>query len=379
MTMGLFFSANRAVIIVNSLLMNAGVERRTLDLAKFILSKGLSVEVFALRELGKIAPVFRGAGIPVRHIRVYDYTEDGRYRFYPLGFLKLVWRLFVGRFGLIFGVQPPSHLFVRAACFPPFGRHIIAMERYLIRGRSRRRLWLDRVMARWSKVVCVSKLLRDELAADAGIPAWEIAVVENGVAIQAPVNREEELRARIAGRFVFGYVGLLTERKRPKLLIEAFTDLLISLPDRAGAVLLFVGDGEDARMLKELVEHLKIQDNAIFAGEQAHPHDFYLLFDVFVFPSVGEGFGNVWAEAMHHGLPVICTDVRPMNDYIRHGDNGLLVAPDDRKSLCDEMRRLMESSGLRREIGERAKKCALEHFESSRQLQKLLDVAIRGR
>ena len=377
--MGLFFSANRAVIIVNSLLMNAGVERRTLDLAKFILSKGLRVEVFALRELGKIAPVFREAGIPVRHIRVYDYTEDGRYRFYPLGFLRLAWRMFVGRFGLIFGVQPPSHLFVRAACFPPLGRHIIAMERYLIRGRSRRRLWLDRVMAKWSKVVCVSKLLRDELAADAGIPAQEIAVVENGVAIEAPVNPHEELRAKISGRFVFGYVGLLTERKRPKFLIEAFADLLNSSPSRAGAVLLFVGDGEDAGMLKELVEHLQIQENVIFAGEQAHPHDFYPLFDAFVFPSVGEGFGNVWAEAMHHGLPVICTDVRPMNDYIRHGDNGILTPPDDRKSLCDEMRRLMESSVLRREIVERAKKCALENFESSRQLQKLLDLAIQGR
>jgi glycosyltransferase involved in cell wall biosynthesis len=199
------------------------------------------------------------------------------------------------------------------------------------------------------------------------------------VTIEAPVNPQQALRERIAGRFVFGYMGLLTERKRPKLLIEVFAVLLNSLPNRAGAVLLFVGDGEDAAKLKELVEQLQIQHDVIFAGEQAHPHDFYPLFDAFVFPSVGEGFGNVWAEAMHHGLPVICTDVRPMNDYIRHGDNGLLAPPDDRKSLCEEMRRLMESGGLRRELGVRAKKCALENFESSRQLQKLLDLAIQGR
>jgi glycosyltransferase involved in cell wall biosynthesis len=372
--MSTFFKRDKAVIIVNSLLMNAGVERRTLDFARFLKRKGLQVEVCVLRELGKIAPVFEAAGIPVRLIKVYEYNDAaGTHSFSPFRFLALVGHLLVGRFGLVFCVQPPSSIFGRMACYPPMGRGILAMERYLVTGRSRRRLKIDRWMARWSRVVCVSRLLRDDLVAD-GIPATAISVIEDGVTIEPPVNPQEELRARLAGRFVFGCVGLLTHRKRQALLIQALAELPRDTPAGRPALLL-VGAGEDEASLRKLTADLSLDADVIFAGEQTHVHDFYPLFDAFVFPSIGEGLGNVWAEAMLHALPVICADVRPMNDYIRHDQNGLLAAPDDAHALAAQMLRLIESASLRHNLGQAGQAFAQQHFDGERQMEKLLAAA----
>jgi glycosyltransferase involved in cell wall biosynthesis len=372
-----FFRRDRAAIIVNSLLVNAGVEMRTLDFARFLRARNIDVEVCVLREIGNIVPRFEESGIPVRHIQVYAYGAAGNYRFFPFAFLRLICHLLVRRFGLVICAQPPSSIFGRLACFPPLGRHIVAMERYLVSGRSKRRLRLDRWMARWSRVVCVSTLLRDELSTDAGIPASEIEVIEDGVLAAPPVNRQTQLRQKLAGRFVFGCVGLLTKRKRQALLIQAFAQLRIRPPSSQPPALLFIGGGEDAEELNQLVAELNLCHDIIFAGEQPHVHDFYPLFDCFVFPSVGEGLGNVWAEAMQHGLPVICANVRPMSDYIRHEETGLLAPPDDPEALAVQMRRLMESETLRRELGERGKRFALERFDGERQMQHLLDAALR--
>ena len=361
------FRHDKVVIIVNSLLMNAGVERRTLDFAGFLQKRGFAVEVCVLREVGKVLPIFQEAGIPVRHIQVYEYDATGRYAFFPAAFLRLAWHLLRGRFGLVFCVQPPSYIFGRLACYPPLGRRIVAMERYLVGGRSRRRLRLDRWMAGWSRVVCVSTLLREELAADAHIPLGKIEVVEDGVTIAPIVSPQTELRQRLAGRFVFGCVGLLTKRKRPALLIEAFAAVLADSPPTRRPALVLVGGGEEEEELRSLATKLKLEEDVIFTGEQTYPHDFYPLFDCFVFPSVGEGLGNVWAEAMLHGLPVICADVRPMSDYVRHNETGLLAAPDDAKALGAEMRRLMESETLRWQLGERGQAFASERAEASPQ------------
>jgi len=373
--MSTYFQRDKAVIIVNSLLMNAGVERRTLDFARFLKRRGLHVEVCVLRELGKIAPAFEEAGIPVRLVKVYEYDDNaGTHSFFAFRFLGLICHLLRNRFGLVFCVQPPSSIFGRLACYPPLGRGVVAMERYLVTGRSRRRLKIDRWMARWSHIVCVSTLLRDDLMADAGIPAAAISVIEDGVTIEPPMDPQEQLRARLAGRFVFGCVGLLTRRKRQALLIEALAGLPRDTPAGRPTVVI-VGGGEDEASLRQFAANLGLEDDVIFAGEQSHIHDFYRLFDAFVFPSVGEGLGNVWAEAMLHGLPVICADTRPMSDYIQHDQNGLLAAPDDAPALLAQMLRLMESDQLRRDLGQAGKAFAQEHFDGERQMEKLLAAA----
>lgn len=374
--MGLF-QKSKVVIVVNSLLTHAGVEQRTFDLAEFLVKRGFHVEVFVLRAIGKVATSFEEMRVRVRFIQVYEYTDGGHYRFSLSRFLQLCWRLWSGRFYSIFCVQPPSYFFARLAVFPPLGRKIVAMERFLVSGRSQRRLWLDWLFAQWTtKIVCVSTLVRDQLIADAGLTADKVVAIENGVAV-APVNDSfSELKESIAGKFVFGCVATLTARKRQGLILESLAQLCKSTHGGSHPLLILVGGGDDEPVLRQRVRELGIDANVMFAGETAHPHDYFRVFNCFVFPSIGEGFGNAWAEAMMHGLPVICANVRPMSDYVTHDVNGFLFPPDDSGALMGAMKRLRADSTLRERLGQNARQFAHEHFQRDRQLAKLVRQAI---
>jgi glycosyltransferase involved in cell wall biosynthesis len=84
-----------------------------------------------------------------------------------------------------------------------------------------------------------------------------------------------------------------------------------------------------------------------------------------VLPSRAEGLPLVIAEAMACGKAVIATDVDGIPDILHHGRTGLLVRPEDAQSLADALIRLRDDVAWRRELGEAAKKWAMERFNWS--------------
>src|SRR3990172_5547043 len=73
----------------------------------------------------------------------------------------------------------------------------------------------------------------------------------------------------------------------------------------------------------------------------------YQAGDVFVFPSVKEGWGLVVLEAMASGLPIIASGIEPMTDYLKEGENALLVSPMDYATLARQIIRVLDKSDLR--------------------------------
>lgn len=73
----------------------------------------------------------------------------------------------------------------------------------------------------------------------------------------------------------------------------------------------FVGNGPDFEHIKHLAHEYNLEDKIIFTGrvEKSKINDFYRTNDVFVFPSLRESSGNVLAEALANGLPIIAFDV----------------------------------------------------------------------
>ncbi|MCK5609812.1 glycosyltransferase family 4 protein [Candidatus Pacearchaeota archaeon] len=370
------FKKNKVLIILNSLLINAGVERRTLELMIYLREKDYDVEVCVLRKLiRERVEVYQAKGFVVHFIPVYYSKKGQKTRGYVKNFLKFYRFLFAQKYGIILCAQPISHYFGRLASFPPMGRKIVAMERGgPIHRRPRKKLLLDWLCAKWThKIVCVSIYLRDVIVNKARIKPEKVIVIEDGIRKEPVQDLQNKLRERIADRFVFGNMGMLIPTKRQSVLIRAFSLILGVHPN---CILILVGGGEDERKLKELVEQLKLEDSVIFTGHQQYPHDFYPLFDAFVFPSVIEGFPNAVVEAWLHFLPVICANLRPMNDYVKHNYNGLLFETDNEETLAEKMKQLIGKKELIMKLGQNGRKTAEKKFDFNTQLRKIEAVLV---
>lgn len=99
--------------------------------------------------------------------------------------------------------------------------------------------------------------------------------------------------------------GRLHEQKGHWHLIRAFKKVIKEVKD---AQLIILGKGELSNYLKELTSDLDLNNNVHFLGFKTNPFKYYYNSDLFVFPSLYEGFGNVILEAMACDLPIISTD-----------------------------------------------------------------------
>ncbi|HHX70561.1 MAG TPA: glycosyltransferase family 1 protein [Gallicola sp.] len=104
--------------------------------------------------------------------------------------------------------------------------------------------------------------------------------------------------------FVIGHVGRFSAEKNHAFILKIakkLTKLQVNFK------VIFVGDGELKLSVKDEAINLGIQDKIIFAGKRTNVEEFYNLFDVLLFPSLHEGFGNVAVEGQVSGKKVIAS------------------------------------------------------------------------
>ena len=89
--------------------------------------------------------------------------------------------------------------------------------------------------------------------------------------------------------------------------------------------------------------------------------DLYNAADVFVFPSVKEGWGLVVLEALASGVPVIASGIEPMTEYLRDRENSLLVSPTDHDHIASLIIELAEDGELGRGLARRGRETAEEY------------------
>lgn len=105
----------------------------------------------------------------------------------------------------------------------------------------------------------------------------------------------------------FNYVtmGRLNKQKGQWHLIRAFQNVVIEIPN---AHLYIMGEGELEQQLKNLISELHLENSITMTGYIKNPHEIYSQCEVFVFPSLFEGLGNVLLEALAFDMPIISSD-----------------------------------------------------------------------
>jgi len=133
---------------------------------------------------------------------------------------------------------------------------------------------------------------------------------------------------------VFIAVGRLVEQKGFNTLINAFE----SVEKQTGAKLIILGDGKEKKNLVKLRQDLSLTDSVSFVGFVKNPYKYINNADVFVLSSLWEGFGNVVAEALACGTPVVATDCDSgPAEILDNGKYGKLVPVGDVNKLSREM------------------------------------------
>lgn len=100
-------------------------------------------------------------------------------------------------------------------------------------------------------------------------------------------------------KFIIGHVGRFSPQKNHVFLIDIFDAIQKEVPN---SILVLVGDGELRSIIERKVNNLKLTDKVFFLGVQSELYKIYQCFDVFLFPSLYEGFGNVLVEAQACGV-----------------------------------------------------------------------------
>lgn len=146
-------------------------------------------------------------------------------------------------------------------------------------------------------------------------------------------------------------VGSLIKRKKTDVTICAFAKIVNKYPQ---ARLEIIGDGEEKTRLRKICEDLGVEEFVHFCGflknEQVLMH--MSKSQIFVMPSINEGFGIVYIEAMSQKCVVIGTKGEGIADIINDGKNGILVSPDNIEELANQFMKCFSSSQYCEEIAE---------------------------
>jgi glycosyltransferase involved in cell wall biosynthesis len=156
------------------------------------------------------------------------------------------------------------------------------------------------------------------------------------------------------------YVGRLCPIKGLEYLIKA---MRLIKDEENDARLVLVGEGEERGHLEGLVSQLGLKECTTFTGKvpnEAVP-EHMAAGNVFVLPSLSEGFPLVVLEAMAAGLPIVATNVGGIPEFIVNAENGFLVEPKDPEQIAEKVCLLLGDDELRRRISENNKEKARDY------------------
>ena len=195
------------------------------------------------------------------------------------------------------------------------------------------------------KIITISEFSKREIMDCLKVPEDKIMVAYCGVnkKVYCPfkdAKQAENTRARVSKKWKTGdefilYLGTLEPRKNVGTQVEAFEKVKETHPD--AKLVIGGGLGWHYEPILERINHSPFKDDIIRTGylSESDKIDLYRAANVFVFPSLYEGFGLPVLEAMACGTPVITSDCSSLPEVV--GDAGWLADPKDANDFAEKV------------------------------------------
>jgi glycosyltransferase involved in cell wall biosynthesis len=167
------------------------------------------------------------------------------------------------------------------------------------------------------------------------------------------------------------FVGTIEERKGLHLLLDTLSLLKTEKNDFVVNILGGVTEDEYYENLLKKISEYGLENHVFFHGRvnEKVKSDYMKMSEVFIFPSLLEGYGMVLLEAMSFGLPVVAFNNSAIPFTVQDGFNGLLATNKDVVDLKQKLSDILKDSSLR----EKLSVGALDTFSKSRRLPQLIE------
>lgn len=233
----------------------------------------------------------------------------------------------------------------------------------------------NRLTAGSAAVIAVTRAIAEHLR-NARICAPErIVVIPNGVDVSVFDPRRAGSRAgdAAAGGTVIGCAGRLHPQKGHAVLIEAFARIA---RERGDVDLEIAGDGPLRGALEGRAREMGIAERVRFLGAVSHGAmpETIARWDLFVMPSLREGFGIAAAEAMAMERAVVASGIEGLAEVVDPGETGLLVPPNDPEALAEAVLSLIRDPERRRRMGERGRERVTRHMSIEATASRVADL-----
>jgi glycosyltransferase involved in cell wall biosynthesis len=221
-------------------------------------------------------------------------------------------------------------------------------------------LFLPRSIKTATKIIAVSNKVKNDIINHFGISPDKIEVIYHGVDESYKKVQSEDILNRIRNKYQLPkqfllFVGNIEPKKNLERLIEAFYQLK-QQTDIKHKLVLVGKNGWRYKSLYDKISRFKLDDEILFTGyaPQQDLPSIYSLADLFVFPSLYEGFGIPPLEAMACETPVLISNQGALPEIT--GDNCLQVNPFDINDIAKGINTLLTNENAKKKMIENCKK-----------------------
>jgi glycosyltransferase involved in cell wall biosynthesis len=354
----------------------AGAERHLLGLLPALRARGLDAHLWILVEpdtsMQDYADRAQTLGIPVERITIHRDLDPG------------LWRRLTAR---LREFQPDivhTHLIHADLHGIPAARR--AGARYTVSSRHNddqfRRLLPFRLLHRWLWLrtdagIAISEAIRQFSIQVEGAPAERLHTVHYGLdpaTVRATPNARASLCAALNlpdGALIVGSVCRLIEQKGLIYGLRGFATIADRVPN---AHYVIAGDGPLRETLEAEARALGLSSRVHFLGWRDDPQAIFAALDVLLAPSLWEGFGLVFLEAMALSVPIITARVSAIPEVVVDGETGWLVPPRDADALAAALLDALAHPDTRREHGAKGRRRLETEFTVETMVERTLVV-----
>ena len=247
-------------------------------------------------------------------------------------------------------------------------------------------LWAEKITSPLKDKIIVNSEIDRKLAIQYRVAKPEkIIKIHNGIDLNSLdfLSREEARNCLISKTslarsdllkrtdlIMVGTVANFYKSKGLNYLIEAIHFLRSDLPGRSDLLkFLIIGEGRQRPQLESLIKKYELENNVFLIGKISDAQRYFKAFDIFVLPSLKEGFPWVILEAMAAQSAIIATRVGAIPEIIENEVDGLLVKPKNSQELAEKIVYLLKNPELRENLGNRAREKVEQNFSLGKMLK----------